>query len=344
MQWETQCSTSSCGGRWADVLVLAPLSANSLAKAALGLCDNLVTCVLRAWDWQAAPVLLAPAMNTLMWSSPLTWQHLGRLLQLGAVLVPPVAKVLACGDMGMGGLAPPPCIAAAVSLVLRDRGWVLEPQAVGPSPPCSSSCPAAAQPSTHDDCPATAPPSTWSRHWVPAAAQELEGWAQQLLACLALPAQGAPLAPSPPPVPASAAFHKVDGQQGQARPAQPDAVPAAAREHGAAAATNGSGSAACLQYSGWDHTTQPGKPLLWRAAICPSPAGCDPSTEHGPDPDPDPGPDPAGRLGRRWQGAGLRWGSVWLAGLVAGVGAARLSQRGRRREGLAWQGRVGRDR
>ncbi|GFH31032.1 flavoprotein domain-containing protein [Haematococcus lacustris] len=47
--WET--------AEWADVLVLAPLSANSLAKAALGLCDNLVTCVLRAWDWQAAPVL-----------------------------------------------------------------------------------------------------------------------------------------------------------------------------------------------------------------------------------------------------------------------------------------------
>ncbi len=38
--------------RWADVLVIAPLSANTLAKAANGLCDNLLTCVVRAWDWQ----------------------------------------------------------------------------------------------------------------------------------------------------------------------------------------------------------------------------------------------------------------------------------------------------
>ena len=38
--------------RWADVLVVAPLSANTLAKVACGLCDNLLTCVVRAWDWQ----------------------------------------------------------------------------------------------------------------------------------------------------------------------------------------------------------------------------------------------------------------------------------------------------
>ena len=38
--------------RWADAVVIAPLSANTLAKAANGLCDNLLTCVVRAWDWQ----------------------------------------------------------------------------------------------------------------------------------------------------------------------------------------------------------------------------------------------------------------------------------------------------
>ncbi len=38
--------------RWADIMVIAPLSANTLAKVANGLCDNLLTCVVRAWDWQ----------------------------------------------------------------------------------------------------------------------------------------------------------------------------------------------------------------------------------------------------------------------------------------------------
>ena len=62
--------------RWADALVIAPLSANTLAKAAAGMADGLLTCVLRAWDWNK-PALLAPAMNTAMWESPLTEAHLG---------------------------------------------------------------------------------------------------------------------------------------------------------------------------------------------------------------------------------------------------------------------------
>eukprot|EP00291_Cryptomonas_curvata_P031010 CAMPEP_0172214016 /NCGR_PEP_ID=MMETSP1050-20130122/37923_1 /TAXON_ID=233186 /ORGANISM="Cryptomonas curvata, Strain CCAP979/52" /LENGTH=184 /DNA_ID=CAMNT_0012894931 /DNA_START=200 /DNA_END=749 /DNA_ORIENTATION=- len=57
--------------RWADALVVAPCSANTLAKAACGLCDNLITCVLRAWD-PAKPVLVCPAMNTVMWEHPAT--------------------------------------------------------------------------------------------------------------------------------------------------------------------------------------------------------------------------------------------------------------------------------
>lgn len=52
--------------RWADVLVLAPLSANTMAKVAHGLCDNLLTSVVRAWDY-AKPMIVAPAMNTYMW-------------------------------------------------------------------------------------------------------------------------------------------------------------------------------------------------------------------------------------------------------------------------------------
>ena len=64
--------------QWADVAVVAPLSANTLAKAALGLCDNLATCVLRAWDWRK-PLVVAPAMNTMMYEHPVTHEHLGRL-------------------------------------------------------------------------------------------------------------------------------------------------------------------------------------------------------------------------------------------------------------------------
>src|SRR5437899_3457929 len=61
--------------RWAEVLLIAPLDANTLAKLANGLADNCLTCVWRAWD-QTRPVLLAPAMNTLMWEHPLTGRHL----------------------------------------------------------------------------------------------------------------------------------------------------------------------------------------------------------------------------------------------------------------------------
>src|SRR6185369_6888844 len=70
--------------RWAEVFLIAPLDANTLAKLANGLCDNCLTCVWRAWD-QARPLFLAPAMNTLMWQHPLTVRH---LLQLAAQFTP----------------------------------------------------------------------------------------------------------------------------------------------------------------------------------------------------------------------------------------------------------------
>jgi phosphopantothenoylcysteine decarboxylase len=124
--------------RWADVLVIAPLDANTLGKLALGLCDNLLTCVYRAWD-PGRPIVLAPAMNTLMWEHPATARHLQQLLEdhggaLGGVsrlsphavsaainatcprlrIVPPVSKRLACGDEGTGGMADIVSILAAI--------------------------------------------------------------------------------------------------------------------------------------------------------------------------------------------------------------------------------------
>lgn len=128
--------------RWADLLLIAPLDANTLAKLACGLCDNCLTCVWRAWD-RARPVVLAPAMNTLMWEHPLTRRHLSQLaedagacqvppeLPLAQVmnwinshcaklqLVPPVSKRLACDDVGVGGLADRAHILDVVKALVR---------------------------------------------------------------------------------------------------------------------------------------------------------------------------------------------------------------------------------
>mmetsp|Transcript_3822 Transcript_3822/g.4310 ORF Transcript_3822/g.4310 Transcript_3822/m.4310 type:complete len:222 (+) Transcript_3822:85-750(+) len=108
---------------WADVLVIAPLSANTLAKMASGLCDNLLTCVVRAWNFKQPgqyPVLVAPAMNTNMWDSPFTNQHLSVLESLGIKVIQPVAKKLACGDIGMGAMASVETIADAVKISIAN--------------------------------------------------------------------------------------------------------------------------------------------------------------------------------------------------------------------------------
>jgi phosphopantothenoylcysteine decarboxylase len=93
--------------RWADVLLIAPCDANTLAKLALGLTDNCLTCVYRAWD-RTRPVILAPAMNTLMWEHPVTARHLEQLtadLRDSLRVVMPVSKKLACDDVGLGAMA-----------------------------------------------------------------------------------------------------------------------------------------------------------------------------------------------------------------------------------------------
>ena len=91
--------------RWADGLVIAPLDAHTLAKIAQGLCDNLLTNLVRAWDWQK-PIILCPAMNTMMWHNPPTAEQLQCLTAWGAHIVPPVIKQLACQEIGMGAMAP----------------------------------------------------------------------------------------------------------------------------------------------------------------------------------------------------------------------------------------------
>ncbi|WIY53138.1 bifunctional phosphopantothenoylcysteine decarboxylase/phosphopantothenate--cysteine ligase CoaBC [Devosia sp. YIM 151766] len=89
--------------RWADLLVFAPASANMLARLALGLADDLPSTVALASE---APMLIAPAMNTVMWEKPIVQQHLATLVQRGAQVVQPASGLLACGEIGMGKLAP----------------------------------------------------------------------------------------------------------------------------------------------------------------------------------------------------------------------------------------------
>ncbi|XP_017478644.1 PREDICTED: phosphopantothenoylcysteine decarboxylase [Rhagoletis zephyria] len=91
-------------GKWADVLLIAPLSANTLAKISTGICDNLLTCVVRAWDLHK-PLLFCPAMNTRMYDHPLTYEQIGKLKSWGYIEVPCISKTLMCGDTGVGAMA-----------------------------------------------------------------------------------------------------------------------------------------------------------------------------------------------------------------------------------------------
>jgi phosphopantothenoylcysteine decarboxylase len=90
--------------KWCDAFLLAPLSANTLAKIANGFCDNLLTSTVRALDGK--PLIIAPAMNTAMWENPITQNHIKQCEQIyNLSLIDPVSKQLADGDMGIGGLA-----------------------------------------------------------------------------------------------------------------------------------------------------------------------------------------------------------------------------------------------
>lgn len=104
----------------ASVLVLAPLDANTLAKISLGLCDNLLTSLVRAWDW-TKPMILAPSMNTMMWENEPTFEQLNIMKNRGAIVVDPVEKMLACGDIGVGAMADISVISNLLNNLIRWR-------------------------------------------------------------------------------------------------------------------------------------------------------------------------------------------------------------------------------
>ena len=128
--------------KWADLMVVAPLSANTLAKICNGMCDNLLTSLVRAWDTDASVdgtrkrIVVAPAMNTAMWRHPITTKQIALLEGEWGVNDPdihhgdhrdndhsvdlprdgvdvrrgwfevlrPIEKELACGDVGEGAM------------------------------------------------------------------------------------------------------------------------------------------------------------------------------------------------------------------------------------------------
>ena len=105
--------------RAADLVVVAPATADLMAKSANGFADDLASTLLLATD---KPVLMAPAMNVRMWLHPATQRNLARLREDGTRFVGPDEGAMACGEFGPGRMAEPPVILAAIERALAGRG------------------------------------------------------------------------------------------------------------------------------------------------------------------------------------------------------------------------------
>lgn len=88
----------------ADLFLVAPASANTIAHLAHGFADNMVTATALALPLKT-PKLIAPAMNTKMFDNPITQNNLSLLSELGYSIIEPRLSLLACGDIGRGALA-----------------------------------------------------------------------------------------------------------------------------------------------------------------------------------------------------------------------------------------------
>ena len=100
---------------WADIIVVAPATANIIGKIANGICDDLLTATLCAC-W-AKPTLLAPAMNNNMWTNPAVQRNVTTLKDMGFELIGPEKGRLACGTEGIGRMAEPQNILEAIEKI-----------------------------------------------------------------------------------------------------------------------------------------------------------------------------------------------------------------------------------
>lgn len=113
--------------RAADLIVVAPATANLIARMAGGMADDLATTVLLATD---KPVLVAPAMNVRMWTHPAMRRNMERLRADGVLVVGPDEGPMACGEFGPGRMAEPPMVVEAIETALGSAA----PRAPGSEP------------------------------------------------------------------------------------------------------------------------------------------------------------------------------------------------------------------
>jgi phosphopantothenoylcysteine decarboxylase/phosphopantothenate--cysteine ligase len=111
--------------RQADLVVVAPATANLMAKMAQGLADDLATTLLLATD---KPVLCAPAMNVRMWQHPATQRNVATLKHDGITVLQPDDGAMACGEFGPGRLPEPEAIFSAIKAALAGAVDPLEGQ------------------------------------------------------------------------------------------------------------------------------------------------------------------------------------------------------------------------
>ncbi len=105
-------------GRWADIVLIAPLSCNTLAKMANGLCDNLLLAVYLS---AICPVMLAPAMDEDMWKHPSTKKNIDTLVSYGNIVLPVESGELASGLTGEGRMAEPEQILQKIERFFLDK-------------------------------------------------------------------------------------------------------------------------------------------------------------------------------------------------------------------------------
>lgn len=104
--------------KWADLLIIAPASANTLARLSMGMADDLLTTVCLA---TTAPILVAPAMNQQMWANPAVVLNTQTLTDLGYQILEPASGEQACGDVGAGRLPEPEALFEQVQWALAKQ-------------------------------------------------------------------------------------------------------------------------------------------------------------------------------------------------------------------------------
>lgn len=121
--------------RWADAVLIAPCSANTLAKLAGGIADNLLTTLCLASD---APLAVAPAMNKLMWANSATRQNIEVLLNRGVHLFGPAAGEQACGEYGEGRMLEPATLVELTGQLFRHGALAGKHVVITAGPTCEA--------------------------------------------------------------------------------------------------------------------------------------------------------------------------------------------------------------